>query len=256
MNFWVDSHCHMNDEIYSDNFQFYHNNSLEASVLLSNLICLNEKDYLRSKQIKNQYRNNYDISFGYFPADCEDIDNKDLDYLANLVKQDDDIVLIGEIGLDYHYDGVNKEKQQQLFIEQIEMANQLNKPIMIHSRDASNDTYEILKAHAKGNVVLHCYSQSLEMMMKYLDLGYYISFSGVVTFSSAKTTKQCAINCPLDRILIETDAPYLTPVPFRGKQNETSYVSYVGKYIAQLKEIDEVLLQQQIYSNYIRMKEN
>ena len=130
MNFWVDSHCHMNDEIYSDNFQFYHNNSLEASVLLSNLICLNEKDYLRSKQIKNQYRNNYDISFGYFPADCEDINNKDLDYLANLVKQDDDIVLIGEIGLDYHYDGVNKEKQQQLFIEQIEMANQLNKPIM------------------------------------------------------------------------------------------------------------------------------
>ncbi|MGN1399171.1 MAG: TatD family hydrolase [Erysipelotrichaceae bacterium] len=255
MSFWIDSHCHLNDDRYKEDFELYHTNAQKAKVFLSNLICLNQTDYLRSKQIKGQYHDNYDISFGYFPSDCESITQTDLDALYNLVKQDREIIAIGEIGLDYHYPDTNREKQQDLFVKQIEMANQLNKPIIIHSRDASLDSYELLKAHAKGKVVLHCYSQSVEMMMKYLDLGYYISFSGVVTFSSAKTTKQCAQICPLDRLLIETDAPYLTPVPFRGKQNETAYVSYVGEYIAQLKGLEIETLQKQIYDNYCRMKE-
>lgn len=251
MEFWIDSHCHMNDDVFKDEFETYYQKAVDNNVLLSNLICLNKQDYLRSKEIKKLHPS-FDISVGFFPTDYDKVSEEDFVWLEDVMKNDKDVIALGEIGLDYHWDD-NKERQQELFVRQIELANKYNKPIMIHSRESSNDTYQLLKQHAKVNVLLHCYSQSQEMMERYLKLGYYISFSGVVTFSSAKETKICAQNCPLDRIVTETDSPYLTPVPYRGKQNETSYVKYVGEYIANLKGIDNQTLQKCVYENYNRL---
>lgn len=249
MSYWIDSHCHMNDKIYYENFDEYMIKAQKNNVLISNLVCLNKKDLERNFELHEKYPQ-LDISFGYFPEDCEMISQDDLNYLEEAIANDQRIKMLGEIGLDYHYGKENKEKQIELFIKQIKIANKFNKTIMIHTRDASEDTYNILKEYAQTKVLMHCFSESTEMMERYLKLGYYISFSGIVTFKNAINPQKNVLNCPVERILTETDCPYLTPVPFRGKTNETSYVCYIGEYIAQLKNISIDYLQQNIIRNY------
>ena len=163
------------------------------------------------------------------------------------------IVSIGEIGLDYYYDFSPRDVQEDVFIKQMVLANKLNLPFIIHSRDASNDTYEMVKKY-KNNVdcVLHCYSQSKEMAKLYLDLGCYLSFAGPVTFKKSTNLQEVAKYTPLDRIFIETDSPYLSPEPKRGKKNEPSNVIYTGKKIAELKEISEEQLFKSTYNNSVR----
>mgnify|MGYP003307933840 CR=1 FL=1 len=153
------------------------------------------------------------------------------------------IVGIGEIGLDYYWVKDNKDKQIDLFIKQIELANKYNKTIVIHSRDAINDTYNILKEHLKTKAVMHCYSSSLEMAKKFIDLGIKLGIGGVLTFKNSKTLKEVVENIDIKNILLETDSPYLTPEPYRGKKNEPYNVLYVAKKIAEIKniELEEVL---------------
>ncbi len=248
MSFWIDTHCHMTDELYTADFDRYMNNAKENNVGISNIICLNRNDFIRALEIQESYPS-CDISFGYFPEDADHITEDDLAYLERAII-DGKIKGVGEIGLDYHYGKEFVHQQKALFIKQIALANKYGLPIMIHSRDASQDTFDILKKYAKTKVLMHCYSDSLEMMREYLKLGYYISFSGVVTFKNAKAPKENAMNCPLDRMMIETDCPYLTPVPFRGQTNETAYVRYTGEYIAQLREMNIEQLQLQLMKNY------
>ncbi|MDO4378469.1 MAG: TatD family hydrolase [Erysipelotrichia bacterium] len=249
MSYWIDSHCHMNDKIFYDDFDGYMQRAQENNVLVSNLVCLNKQDLQLSYLLKEKYPR-LDISFGYFPEDCLKVSAEDLNYLEKIISEDKRVKFLGEIGLDYHYGKENKEKQIELFIRQIEIANKYNKTIMIHTRDASEDTYNILEKYAKTKVLMHCFSESTEMLRRYLKLGYFISFSGVITFKNAQTPKENVLQCPLDRILTETDCPYLTPVPFRGKTNETSFVRYTGEYMAQLKGVNVEQLQQQIIENY------
>ncbi len=249
MSYWIDSHCHMNDKIFYEDFDTYMQRAQENNVLISNLVCLNKQDLQVSYLLKERYPN-LDISFGYFPEDCLEISEADLNYLEEIIASDERIKFLGEIGLDYHYGKENKEKQIELFIKQIEIANKYNKTIMIHTRDASEDTYNILEKYAKTKVLMHCFSESTEMLQRYLKLGYFISFSGVITFKNAQTPKENVLQCPLNRILTETDCPYLTPIPFRGKTNETSFVRYTGEYMAQLKGVSVEQLQQQIIENY------
>lgn len=248
MSYWIDTHCHMTDDTYTAEFARYMQNAKDNNVLVSNIICLNRNDLERALEIKKQYPS-CDISFGYFPEDADHITDEDLAYLEQVI-QEGKIKGVGEIGLDYHYGKEFVEQQKALLIRQIEIANKYELPIMIHSREASQDTFNILKKYAKTKVLLHCYSDSLEMMREYLKLGYYISFSGVVTFKNAKSPKENALNCPLDKMMIETDCPYLTPVPFRGQTNETAYVKYTGEYIAKLRGISEENLQLQLMKNY------
>ena len=156
---------------------------------------------------------------------------------------------IGEIGLDYYWEKDNHKSQQELFIKQIELAEKLNKPIIVHSRDALQDTFDIMKNY-KVKGVLHSYSGSIEMAKEFTKLGYYISLAGPVTFKNAVKPKEVATLVDIDKLLIETDCPYLTPVPFRGKRNEPMYVKHTGKYIAQLRNMDEKDLQKQLCVNY------
>lgn len=149
------------------------------------------------------------------------------------------VVAIGETGLDYFYSEETREVQLKSFVEHIEVANELNKPLVIHTRDAREDTISLLKQHKSPQTkgVLHCFTESLEMAEQAMALGFYISISGIVTFHNAKELREVVKAVPLERLLVETDSPWLAPVPHRGKQNQPSYVKDVAQYVADLKGI-------------------
>ncbi|MDO5301179.1 MAG: TatD family hydrolase [Tissierellia bacterium] len=159
----------------------------------------------------------------------------------------DKVVALGEMGLDYHYDFSPRKVQREVFEKQLELAMELKLPVVIHSREAEADTLEILsRAHKRApelKVLLHCYMDSVATMKKYVDMGFLISLGGAVTFKNAKNPKEVARAIPVEHLLLETDAPYMTPVPHRGKRNEPKYVALVADYIAQLRgmEVEELV---------------
>ncbi len=181
----------------------------------------------------------YDNLYGYvgvFPEEVKTFTDKTLNDMENLIKSNPKIIGIGEIGLDYYWDKSFKELQKEIFIKQIEFANQMNLPLNIHSREAHLDTLEILKKYNKNSTaILHCFSGSLEFAKECIKEGIYIALGGVVTFKNALKAKEVAANIPLEYLLLETDDPYLTPVPFRGKENQPVYVKYVAQEIARLR---------------------
>ncbi len=248
--YWIDSHSHMNDEPFIEGFDQYIERALECNVRRINLICLS-RGQLEFALKKKEIYPFLDITFGYHPEDVDKISEQDIEYLESVI-DDPRIMALGEIGLDYYWVSDNKEKQKELFIRQIEIANKADKPIVIHSRSAAQDSYDILKKYAKTKVLLHCFGESKEMMREYLKLGYYVSFTGVLTFKNSKNVQENARTAEIDRIMIETDCPYMTPVPLRGQQNESSYVHYVGEFLAQLREMEVGELQDQLIRNYER----
>lgn len=183
----------------------------------------------------------YNDVYGYvgvFPEEVKDFSDKTLADMEEIIKSNPKIIGIGEIGLDYYWDKSFKELQKEVFIKQIEFANQMNLPLNIHSRDANLDTLEILKKYNKNSTaIMHCFSGSLEFARECIKEGIYIALGGVVTFKNAKKTKEVAKNIPLEYLLLETDDPYLAPVPFRGKENQPMYVKYVAEEIANLRGI-------------------
>lgn len=183
----------------------------------------------------------YNDVYGYvgvFPEEVKDFSDKTLTDMEEIIKSNPKIIGIGEIGLDYYWDKSFKELQKEVFIKQIEFANQMNLPLNIHSREAHLDTLEILKKYNKNSTaIMHCFSGSLEFARECIKEGIYIALGGVVTFKNAKKTKDVAKNIPLEYLLLETDDPYLAPVPFRGKENQPMYVKYVAEEIANLRGI-------------------
>ncbi len=188
----------------------------------------------------------YDDIYGYvgvFPEEVKDFTDKTLSDMETLIKNNKKIIGIGEVGLDYYWDKSFKELQKEVFIKQIEFANQMNLPLNIHSREAHLDTLEILKKYNKNSTaILHCYSGSLEFAKECIKEGIYIALGGVVTFKNALKAKEVAANIPLEYLLLETDDPYLAPVPYRGKENQPLYVTYVAQAIADLRNttVDEI----------------
>ncbi len=174
---------------------------------------------------------------GIHPQLTKDASEEILAAIADLAKTHPKVKAIGEIGLDYYYLYTEKEVQKQWFARQIDMAKELDLPILIHDRDAHGDTVDILKAHKGGALrgILHCFSGSIETAKELMKLGFYISFAGPVVFPKSLKLKEVAKEIPMDRILIETDSPYLTPPPYRGKRNDPSNVFYVAEEIAKLK---------------------
>ena len=165
------------------------------------------------------------------------------------------VVAVGEIGLDYYWDNEPHEVQQKWFIRQLELAKEVNLPVIIHSREASQETFDIMKEHHAGSTggVIHCYSGSKEMAAEYLKMGYYIGIGGVVTFKNARVMKEVAAAVPLERILIETDCPYLAPTPYRGKRNSSLFLPYVIEEIAKLKGIAPKTVEETTWENAMRM---
>ncbi len=187
----------------------------------------------------NKFIQKYDDVYGYvgvFPEEAKTFTDKTLNNMENIIKNNKKIIGIGEIGLDYYWDKSFKELQKEVFIKQIKFANEMNLPLNIHSREAHLDTLEILKKYNKNSIaILHCFSGSLEFAKECIKEGIYIALGGVVTFKNAIKAKEVASNIPLEYLLLETDDPYLAPVPYRGKENQPLYVTYVASEIAKLR---------------------
>ena len=194
-----------------------------------------EDDFEKVLDLCHRFEKTYAL-LGVHPEDCEKFSDKTAKKIIELSK-DEKVVGIGEIGLDYHYNKENKDKQKHCFINQLEIAKMLNLPVVIHDREAHFDTLEILKASGLENVLLHCFSGSVEFMKECTKLGYKIALGGVVTFKNAKEPKEVAREVDLDYLMLETDCPYLTPHTFRGQENSTKYIVFVAKEIANLKNM-------------------
>lgn len=233
----IDSHAHLDDERFDNDrdkiIKELYNQGIELVINPGADIASSVKAVSLAKEYDNIY-----AAVGVHPHDAKTMDSTTIQLLSSLAKNEK-VVAIGEIGLDYHYDNSPRDVQRKWFIEQIRLAKKLNLPIIIHEREASQDMYNILKNEADENLrgVLHCYSGSLEMAKEYLKMGFYISLAGPVTFKKARVPKEVAKNIPLNRLLVETDSPYLSPEPKRGKRNEPINVRYVAAMIAELRGI-------------------
>lgn len=188
-----------------------------------------------------EYKNVYSM-IGIYPTEAktynQEVENKMIEYAQNAK-----VVAVGEIGLDYYWDKSFVDLQKEIFIKQIALANRLNLPIVVHDRDAHKDTFDILKQYNKSSkVLLHCFSGSVEFMRECVNEGWYIALGGVVTFKNAIKAKDVAKAVPLEKLVLETDSPYLTPVPYRGKENKPAYVRFVAEEIANLRNmsVDEI----------------
>jgi TatD DNase family protein len=191
---------------------------------------------------------------GLHPHDAKDQTDELISYLEQLAATEEKVVGVGEAGLDYHYDNSPREKQREVFAKQVEMAARVGKALVIHSREAWDDTFSILaSAGAPERVVFHCFSGGPEEARRALDVGASLSFAGVVTFKNAGDLREAAALAPLDRILVETDAPFLTPVPHRGKANEPAYVSLVAAAIAAVKGVADDEVARATYENAARL---
>lgn len=232
-----DTHAHLNDEAFDDDRDELLEEIRTSDVGYFVNIGTNVKTSLESIELANKYDFIYS-AVGIHPHDVIDAKEEDIDKLMEMSKNPK-VVAIGEIGLDYYYDFSPRDMQREWFIKQIKLSKELNLPFVIHSRDASKDTYNILEEYAEGSkFVLHCYSQSAEMVERYVKLGAYISFAGSLTFKNAKNLQEAVKRVPLDKLLIETDSPYLTPVPFRGKRNNPMRVKEVAKFTSEILDID------------------
>ena len=176
---------------------------------------------------------------GIHPDEVGVLDDDKFSKMKELFKEEK-VVAVGEIGLDYYWDNESHEVQRKWFVRQLELAKELDLPVLIHSRDAAADTMYVMENYAKGLTgVIHCYSYSKEMALEYVKMGFYIGIGGVVTFKNSKKMKEVVEAVPMDRILLETDCPYLAPEPLRGRRNQSSYLTYVVKKIAEIKGISE-----------------
>lgn len=234
-----DSHAHLCDEAFSNDREDVVQKCFEAGIKYITEIGYSYDTSKKAVELAKRYETIFAV-VGAHPDECNtDID---LSYIKRLAI-DEKVVAIGEIGLDYHYDNTNKEKQKKYFIEQIKIANELNLPVVIHSRDADMDMLEILK-HNKINAgfIMHCFSSSVEIAKEIIKLDGYISISGTVTFKNAKNVVEVVKIVPKDRLLIETDCPYLAPVPYRGERNDSSYVIKTAEKIAEIRNetIEEI----------------
>ncbi|WXR60529.1 TatD family hydrolase [Peptostreptococcaceae bacterium AGR-M142] len=232
-----DTHAHLNDEKFDID-----RDDIIAKIKKDNIsFVVNPGADMKSSISSIELANKYDFIFaavGVHPHDVKDMTNDDITKLKELATNKK-VVAIGEIGLDYYYDNSKREDQRKWFIEQIKLANELKLPIIIHDRDAHEDCFNIIKEYKSNEIgcVLHSFSGSVELAKEYVKLGCMLSISGPVTFKNNKKTPKVVKEIPLKHLMIETDSPYLTPHPYRGKRNDPTYVCLIAQKIADEKEI-------------------
>lgn len=229
---FIDTHCHLSREDYDDIDKVIEEDK-EAGVARIVVSGFSRESIEEAMNLKDTYDIVY-VTIGYHPECADSVTLKDIDYLKSLLGKKK-IIGIGEIGLDYHYTKDNKDKQLWLFEEQLKIAEYLNLPVVIHSRDATMDTINTLKKY-DVNGIIHCFSGSLEIANIYIKMGFLLGIGGVVTFKNSKL-KDVVKEISVDSIVLETDSPYLAPVPYRGKINSSKYLEFIAKFIAEIKNI-------------------
>ena len=249
-----DTHIHLNDSKYDLILNDIIDRAIENDVLIMNVIGWDKLSSIKAIEICHKYNGYKGLKLypvvGLHPEnilEMEDSD-KDLRWLEDLI-QNNDVLAVGEIGYDLYWDKSYIDRQEEYFRKQIEIAIKYDKPIIIHSREANQKTFDLLKEY-KGKVkgILHCYSGSLEMAKEYLKLGYILGIGGTITFKNSHIS-DLVLNLPLESFVTETDGPYLAPHPYRGKLNEPSYIIEVIKKIKEIKGLDESLIKEALINN-------
>ncbi|MGL4990895.1 MAG: TatD family hydrolase [Sarcina sp.] len=243
-----DSHAHYNSEQFDDDRDEVIN-KIQNNRVIGVMNCATD---VQSAKDTINLCEKYDVFYGavgVHPSDAFNIDEKIMEEIKEMAKHSK-IKAIGEIGLDYYWEeNPSREEQKEVFRKHMRLAKELNMPVIIHDRDSHADTLEILKEFPDVTGVVHCFSGSKEMAIECVKLGYYIGVTGVVTFKNAKKIIEVVDAIPLERLLVETDAPYMAPVPMRGKRNESDYIEYVIEKIAEIKNISSVEVSEKTIEN-------
>ncbi len=248
-----DTHCHLTDERFQEDFDQVLERMKENGVNLAVLIgeASDDTDAPEALKLCEAHENFY-AAVGVHPHTASDWDEGRAKALEGFLKHPK-VVCLGEIGLDYHYDLSPREKQLEAFEAQLDMALAFDKPVALHIREAHGEATDILRARSRAgklpSCLLHCYSGSWESAKTYLSMGCYVSLSGSVTFKNAPKLHEVAVNAPLDRLLIETDCPYLAPEPMRGRRNEPSFVAHTARRVAELRGMDPEALAEATTAN-------
>lgn len=235
---FIDSHAHLDDPRFDQDRESIIENLREDGIDMVINIGADKESSFSTLELAKKYDNIYAV-VGVHPHTASELEGEGLNWLRELAKEEK-VVAIGEIGLDFYYDNSPRDIQRKWFKAQLQLAKKLGLPVVIHTRDAAKETYDILKeaaADGKLKVLMHCYSGSAEMAIDYAKLGFYIALGGAVTFKNARVPREVASVVPLENLMIETDCPYMTPEPFRGKRNEPKLVSLVAEKIAEIKGI-------------------
>ena len=251
----ADSHCHLDypnlynqlDEVVK---RANHNN---VKYLLT--ICTTLESFERIKIITEKYKNIYG-TFGIHPHEAEKYQQVDSKFILNIKKKYSKIVGIGETGLDFYYNHSDKKIQKKSFIEHINAASELNIPVIVHSRNAEKDTYEILKSECKNSnlkVLIHCFTGTKDFAKKLVDLNFSISVSGIITFKKADELAVTISSIPIENLLVETDSPYLAPIPHRGKDNEPSYIIHTIRKLSEIKKLSNESIMFNTTNNFMKL---
>lgn len=237
-----DTHVHLNADQYEEDLQEVIDRARKDKVENMVVVGFDRKTINRAMELVEKYDFLY-AAVGWHPVDAIDMTDEDLAWIEDLASHEK-VVAIGEMGLDYHWDKSPKEVQKEVFRRQIHLAKKVKLPIIIHNRDATADVVEILREEEAKEVggIMHCFTGSLEVAKECMEMNFFISFGGPVTFKNAKKPKEVVKEISMEKLLIETDCPYLTPHPYRGKRNEPAYVRLVAEQVAELKNmtIEEV----------------
>lgn len=234
---FFDTHAHLNAEQYNDDLQEVIDRALTEGISKMVVVGFDRPTIKKAMELAEKYEFIY-ASIGWHPVDAIDMTDEDLLWIEELASHPK-VVALGEMGLDYYWDKSPKEIQKEVFRKQIQLAKKVKLPIVIHNRDATADIVEILREEGAKEVggIMHCFSGSPEVAKECVEMNFYISLGGPVTFKNARKPKEVAEIIPLEKLLIETDCPYLAPHPYRGKRNEPSYVKLVAEQIAEIKQL-------------------
>ena len=251
----IDSHCHLDYPKLYDQINDVIKRAESNNVKYLLTICTTLKSFEKIKILIEKYNNIFG-TFGIHPHESKNFTNIDSEYICKLKKKNKKVIGIGETGLDYYYNHSDKEIQKKLFIEHIRAASELNVPLIVHSRNAEKDTYDILKNERKNSdfkVILHCFTGSKDFAKKLLDINCYISLSGIITFKDSNELNDTVSTIPLNKLLVETDSPYLSPVPFRGKSNEPSYIKHTVIKLSEIKKITPGEVMRSTSNNFFKI---
>ena len=251
----IDSHCHLDfPNLYNELDDVIKRADYnQVKYLLA--ICTTLESFEKIKFIIKKYKNIYG-TFGIHPHETKKFKHVDTKFILSHKKENKKIIGIGETGLDFHYNHSDKKIQKKSFIQHISAASELNVPVIVHSRNAEIDTYEILKSESKNSnlkVLIHCFSGTKDFAKKLVDLNFYISISGIITFKKADDLADTVSYIPIENLLVETDSPYLAPIPYRGKDNEPSYIIHTVKKLAEIKKLSNESMMINTTNNFIKL---
>ena len=251
----IDSHCHLDFDILRNNIGEILKRANKVGVKFLLTICTENKSFIKIIDILEKHKNIFG-TYGIHPHEAKNYDALTIDEIINNLKKNDKIIGVGETGLDYYYKNSNIEQQKKSFIKHIQASQETSKALVVHSRNAEDDTYDILSNEIKNKqfkILMHCFTGSKKFAHKLLDLGCYFSASGIITFKNNNDLVETFKSIPNDKILVETDSPYLSPEPLRGKSNEPSHIIHTIKYISKIKKETEKSMSLKTSQNFFTL---